>query len=267
MTRSLITLTTDFGTSSPYVAQMKGVMLGMNPDANIVDITHDVPPQDIAAAAVVLREVFEAFAPGAIHVVVVDPGVGTARRMIYADVLGRSYLAPDNGLLTLLEEKGLQRVVELADRQFWRSEVSATFHGRDILAPVAARLSLGLDPLLLGPPARNLVMLKQEIAISPGRVRGEIVAIDHFGNLITNIHRNGLALAKLDPTRPDLRIRLGQLELQRVSRTYGEQPPGTVTALFGSGGFLEIAVVNGHAARQLSACRGDAVEALATEPP
>lgn len=265
MSRSLITLTTDFGTGSPYVAQMKGVILGINPEANIVDITHDVPPQDIAAGAIVLRDVFAAFEPGTIHVAVIDPGVGTARRLIHADIQGRSYLAPDNGLLTLLDEKGLRRVVELTDRQYWRPQVSATFHGRDILAPVAARLSLGVDPLLLGPPARDLVRFEQHIAILPGQVRGEIVAVDHFGNLVTNINHTVLALAKIDPTNPATRIQMGSIELSGIAKTYGEHPPETVVALFGSGGFLEIAVVNGHAARQLHACRGDAIEVTSPE--
>ncbi len=262
MSRSLITLTTDFGTGSPYVAQMKGVILGINPEANIVDITHDVPPQDIAGGALVLRDVFAAFAPGTIHVAVIDPGVGTARRLIHADVQGRSYLAPDNGLLTLLDKKGLRRVVELTDRQYWRPQVSATFHGRDVLAPVSAHLSMGIDPLLLGPPARDLVRFEQRIAISPGQVRGEIVSIDHFGNLITNINHTVLALAKIDPCHPSLRIHVGSIELPGIAKTYGEHSPETVIGLFGSGGYLEIAVVNGHAARQLHARRGDAIEVV-----
>jgi S-adenosylmethionine hydrolase len=260
MSRSLITLTTDFGTGSPYVAQMKGVILGINPEANIVDITHDIPPQDIAAGALVLREVFAAFEPGTIHVAVVDPGVGTDRRLIHADIQGRHYLAPDNGLLTLLEKKGMRRVVQLNERRYWRSQVSATFHGRDILAPVAAHLSLGVDPLMLGPPARDLVRFEQHIATSPGQVRGEILAIDHFGNLITNINHSVLALAKIDPADPATCIQVKSVEVSGISKTYGEHPPETVIALFGSGGFLEIAVVNGHAAQHLHACRGDVVE-------
>src|SRR5262245_7189304 len=192
---SLLTLITDFGTASPYVAAMKGVILGINPAARLVDISHDVPPQDIRHGAVLLAEATTWFPAGAIHVAVVDPGVGTERRLIYARIGDQQYLAPDNGLLSLLAARVRPtRIVELSNAEHWLPEVSNTFHGRDILAPVAAQLSLGLEPERLGPALAQIRTLDwQEPIVTANRIEGAVRWIDRFGNLITNVTASMLA--------------------------------------------------------------------------
>src|SRR5437867_13151633 len=198
----LITLTTDFGGESPYVGAMKGVILGLNPRAHIIDLSHHIPPQEILFTAFFLQSSIPYFPSEAIHVVVVDPGVGTDRALLYVEVDGHRLLAPDNGCWTgLLGQtffsgkpvgqtllSGKPTVIRLTERRFWRPTVSPTFHGRDILAPVAAHLSLGEDPRNLGQPFDDWVRLEtRSPIIEPNRVVGEVIFIDHFGNLITNI--------------------------------------------------------------------------------
>ena len=198
----LITLTTDFGGESPYVGAMKGVILGLNPRAHIIDLSHHIPPQEILFTAFFLQSSIPYFPREAIHVVVVDPGVGTDRALLYVEVDGHRLLAPDNGCWTgLLGQtflsgkpvgqtllSGKPTVIRLTERRFWRPTVSPTFHGRDILAPVAARLSLGEDPRSLGTPFDDWLRLEiPSPTIEPDRLVGEVIFIDHFGNLITNI--------------------------------------------------------------------------------
>ena len=155
---SVITLTTDFGAGSPYVAAMKGVILSINPRATVVDITHGVRPQDIRQAALVVDDVAGRFPPESIHVAVVDPGVGTDRAIVYAHVGRRHFVAPDNGLLSRVAERiRPSKIIRISEAEYWLNPVSATFHGRDIMAPVAARLSTGLDPEKLGPPLENRI--------------------------------------------------------------------------------------------------------------
>src|SRR5436305_6475893 len=157
----IITLTTDFGEDSPYVAAMKGVILGINPAVRLVDLSHQIPPQDVRHAAFFLASAIPCFPLGVIHVVVVDPGVGTDRALLYVDVAGHRLLLPDNGCWTLLARQAERppSVLRLAESRFWRQVVSATFHGRDILAPVAGHLSLGVEPPSLGPVATSWVEL------------------------------------------------------------------------------------------------------------
>src|SRR5438067_9657108 len=158
MPAPLVTLTTDFGEDSPYVAAVKGVILSVNPDARLLDLGHQLPPQDIPHASFFLTAAIPYFPPGTLHVVVVDPGVGTERALLYVEVGGQRLLAPDNGCWTRLIAAGATpRVIRLAEPRYWRQPVSATFHGRDILAPVAGHLSLGLDPGLLGPAVTKWV--------------------------------------------------------------------------------------------------------------
>jgi S-adenosylmethionine hydrolase len=247
---SIITLTTDFGADSPYVAAMKGVILSINPDARLVDITHSIPPQDIAQGAQVLAEATRWFPHGTIHVAVVDPGVGTDRRIVYLRTERQQYIAPDNGLLGLLARRDPPLMIRtLADRQFFLEKVSATFHGRDIMAPVAARLSSGLDPENLGPRLQQLVELQwPEAHAVPGKIEGCISSIDSFGNLITNITSEQLAQA---PTGDQVRIACGEHETFGIFRTYGDQPEMTLIALVGSSGKLELAIVGDSAAIML----------------
>ena len=187
--RSIITLTTDFGTDSPYVAQMKGVILTLNPQATLVDVTHAVPPQDVHAGSLVLEQMVAYFPAGTIHIAVVDPGVGTERSLVYARLGDQHFLAPDNGLLTrVIQRRPATRVIRLQEPQYWRASVSATFHGRDILASVAAHLSLGLEPNRLGPPHVGLVALDlPQPRRAADSIEGRVIGIDSFGNLLTDI--------------------------------------------------------------------------------
>jgi S-adenosylmethionine hydrolase len=262
MTDPLITLTTDFGESSPYVAAMKGVLLSINPQARLVDLSHQIPPQDLRWAAFFLAGSVPYFPPQTIHVVVVDPGVGTERAVLYVEVAGQRLLVPDNGCWTRLAGSARQppRVIRLAEPQYWRATVSATFHGRDILAPVAGHLSLGLDPQLLGPPARDWVRVEIPSAVrETDGWRGEVIFVDHFGNLITNIPAEAL------PPGGPVRVKVGQAEVSRRVRTYAEADPGSVVALASSAGLVEIAVSQGNAAQKLSVCVGTPVQVATVE--
>lgn len=255
----LVTLTTDFGVSSPYVAQMKGVLLSICPELNLVDITHAIRPQDIAEGAIVLADVTPFFPAGTLHLAVVDPGVGSSRRLLYAEFGTQRYLLPDNGLLTLLAQRSPPRLlIALENRAFWRAEVSSTFHGRDILAPVAAHLCRGISPSDLGPEVDDFIRLPwPQATASHRRVAGQVIYIDSLGNLITNITREHLdLLGSLD----DIEITLLGKTICGIGATYAASPPGTLIALGDSQGRLEIAMVNGNAAKELAACPGTAVD-------
>src|SRR5262245_3695739 len=255
---ALITLTTDFGAGSPYVAAMKGVTLGMNPAAHVIDISHEIPPQDVRHAAIVLAESTSWFPAGTIHVAVIDPGVGTARRLIYVHLGDQHYLAPDNGVLSLLaKRKGPTRIIELTNAEYWLPELSHTFHGRDILAPVAAQLSLGLEPERLGPALGHIQTLDwPEPVVAENRIEGAVRWIDRFGNLITNITASMLAPGG---SAARLTIDCAGREIAGLSECYGQHPPGTLAGLVGSSGYLEIAVAEGSAAQMLSANVGTPV--------
>lgn len=255
---SVITLTTDFGTGSPYVAAMKGVILSLSPAVTIVDITHDVPPQDVRFGAVVLDDVAERFPAGTIHVVVIDPGVGTDRALVFARIGQQNYLAPDNGLLSRLARRTPPRqVIAIEDPEYWLSPVSATFHGRDILAPVAAWVSMGISPAQLGKRLGSLILLDwPEAKVSPGRIDGEVLLLDRFGNVLTNIAREHLVAI---PARARPRVVCQQMEVEGICRTYGDRLPGTLLALVASSDRLELAVVGGSAAARFEAEIGDPV--------
>lgn len=246
----IVTLTTDFGTGSPYVAAMKGVILSICPEATIIDITHDVPAQDVRQASVVLDGVCERFPRGTIHVVVVDPGVGTDRAMVYAEIGAQRYVAPDNGVLSRLVARAApHEIIRLQQREFWLPEVSDTFHGRDIMAPVAAHLARGADPSELGPPHEGLIALEPlEVRVGPDRIDGFVEQIDSFGNLITNITAEML---RGRPTDERVCVVCNIFETWGVWRAYAEQPEGTLAALIGSDGRLELAVVGDNAAERL----------------
>jgi S-adenosylmethionine hydrolase len=254
MPDAIITLTTDFGAAAPYAAAMKGVILTLNPAARLVDLTHQIPPQDVHHAAFVLASAVPYFPRDAIHVVVVDPGVGSDRALLYVEVGGRRLLAPDNGCWTLLD--GEARVTRLTERRFWREPVSATFHGRDILAPVAAHLSLGVGAALLGPPVCEWVRLpRPEPVLEADALTGEVVFIDDYGNLITNIPATAAAARGGRPAQ----VAVGGRPVGLRVRTYAEAPRGTPVALASSVGLLEIAVTHDSAARRLGVSVGAAV--------
>jgi S-adenosylmethionine hydrolase len=247
---SIITLTTDFGAGSPYVAAMKGVILSINPAVTIVDITHEIPAQNVYQAAVVLDDVMERFPAETIHVAVVDPGVGTQRAIVYARIGGQQYLAPDNGLLSrLAARRPPEKLFSVTESRYWLEKVSATFHGRDIFAPVAARLSLGLDAKKLGLPLEKIAVLDwPEVRIAPQRIDGAVLEIDSFGNVITNITAEMLSGR---PTDKRACVVCNIYETWGVYHTYGEQVQGTFCALIGSSGRLELAIVGDNAAARL----------------
>jgi hypothetical protein len=256
----VITLTTDFGEDSPYVAAMKGVILGINPCARILDLSHQLPPQDLRYAAFFLATAIPYFPPEVVHVVVVDPGVGTERALLYVEVNGHRLLVPDNGCWTTLAREASPRVITLTEARYWRQPVSATFHGRDILAPVAALLGLGLDAGLLGPVVSAWVRLElPQPTRGPQGMHGEVLFVDHFGNLITNIPAAAL------PAAPQpFQVKVGEQEVSQRVRCYGEAQPGDVVALVSSARLLEIAVNQGNAARRLHAQVGTPVIVTST---
>jgi S-adenosylmethionine hydrolase len=258
----LVTLTTDFGDGSCYVAAMKGVLLGVCPAANIIDLSHRIPPQDLRYAAYFLLAAVPYFPPGTLHVVVVDPGVGSERGILYVEAAGQRLLAPDNGCWTLLvdEANPPARVIRLTEPQYWRPQVSNTFHGRDIFAPVAGHLLNGADPAALGEPVaewRTLALPRP--TITDTELSGEVVFIDDFGNLLTNIP--GEALLKW-ADRP-VRITAGAHVISRRVRTYAEADSGALVGLISSMNTVEIAVVQGSAARILGAKIGWPVQVRA----
>jgi S-adenosylmethionine hydrolase len=247
---AIITLTTDFGAGSRYVAAMKGVILSINPSAKLVDISHIVPHQDIRTGAILLAETARWFPPNTIHIAVVDPGVGSNRRIIYARIGEHQFVAPDNGLLSglaMLEPPS--KIVCINEPQYWLQEVSPTFHGRDIMAPVAARLSLGLSPDELGELVDEMITLSwPEVQHVPNRIEGEVIEVDSFGNLITNITRDMLHGV---PTSDIVVVRCEEHETQGIYATYSDQPPMTFMAHVGSTGRLELAIVDENASAML----------------
>lgn len=255
----IITLLTDFGLQDAYTGIMKGVILGLNPDVRLVDLSHGVPPQDILAGALMLQSAWEFFPPGTIHLAVVDPGVGPRRRALAAACGDRFLVGPDNGLFSLVfAEQTPDVLVSLKNPRYFLPKISATFHGRDIFAPVAAHLSLGACLDDMGPALPDPVRLNWPIPrFAATKVTGHVVAVDHFGNLISNISFAKLA-HWLQGRSPRFRVR-GQ-EIFRLAATYSEVPTGTLLALEGSHGYLEIACREGRAAGILAAGVGAPVE-------
>lgn len=257
MSQPLITLTTDFGDSSPYAAVLKGVVLSTNPDARVLDLSHRIRPQDLRHASYFLATAVPHFPPGTIHVCVVDPGVGSDRAALYAEAGTQRLVGPDNGIFTgVFRHAHPTCVRRLAEKRFWRPTVSDTFHGRDIFAPVAAHLSLGVEPAELGPELPHPVLLPSHSAVTFGRRwRGEVQFVDDFGNLITNIPADGV---KSLPVR----VALGEEPPHPIRwvRTYSEAAAGELVCLFSSDGFFEVAEVSGNAARRLGVREGVMVE-------
>jgi S-adenosylmethionine hydrolase len=250
--RPCITLLTDFGTRDAYVASMKGVIFSLNPEVALVDLTHGIPPQDIRAAALNLAAAAPYFPPGTIHLAVVDPGVGGPRRALAAHCRGHFWVGPDNGLFHLVFcQASSLSIVSLENPVYFRPQVSATFHGRDIFAPVAAHLSLGVDLSRLGPGITDPVGLDlPEPQFGQETVRGEIIYVDQFGNLISNVSY-GVLTTWLGKRNVSLQV--GPLTLRRLARTYSDSAPGEFLALEGSHGFLEIACAMDNAAQRLKA--------------
>jgi S-adenosylmethionine hydrolase len=257
MADPIITLTTDFGSGSHYVAAAKGVILALNPEVRIIDLCHDIPAQDLRQTAFFLAAALPYFPPEVLHVVVVDPGVGSKRPILYVELANLRLLVPDNGCWTWLIDAARRkpRVIRLAEQRYWRSKISPTFHGRDIFAPVAANLSLGLDPRELGPIVNDWVRLDRPAPRHHDKgIVGEVLYADHFGNLITNIPGETLTL----DDRPK-RVNIDGIEVHQIVRTYADAAPGTLVALVSSNEWLEIAIAQGNAAQQLGASLGSPV--------
>lgn len=266
----IITLTTDFGLSDAYVAAMKGVILSINPEAVLVDICHTVKPQNILQAAFLLSTVYRFFPERTIHVVVVDPGVGTKRKAIILRTPLADFVAPDNGVLSYIIPEYSTKVIEantnqitlgagleavvITKPQYWRLPVSATFHGRDILAPVAARLSLGLPPRAFGGIITSLTTLplSQPYHAPDGSLVGHILHIDNFGNLITDVK-----VDDLPKTKQEIVIKVGAHLIHGLSRTYAEGE--RLLALIDSSGYLEVSFKGGSAISLLKVQVGDEV--------
>ena len=246
-----ITLTTDFGTRDSYVAQMKGVILGIHPEASLIDVTHEVPQGDVRQASWILEQIADAFPVNTIHVVVVDPGVGSNRQLVALESRGQRFLAPDNGILSeIVRQTSPMRAWRLDRESFWRKPTSTTFHGRDILAPTAAHWAHGRDPREFGTeiaPETLILLPACNAARNDEGWTSEIVAIDHFGNLLTSVRASDLGEACVD----DCIVTIGDTQVRGIERFYASRAEGELIALFGSSGQLEVAVRNGSAAARL----------------
>jgi S-adenosylmethionine hydrolase len=253
---AVVALLTDFGTRDHYVGAMKAVVLSVCPDATLVDITHEIPPQDVLSAALELAAAYRYFPPATVFLTVVDPGVGSERRGIAAAAAGYYFVGPDNGVFAEVFREAAPTVVELRERKYARPAISRTFEGRDRFAPAAGWLARGVELRQLGPAVSDLHDLAVPAAVVDGdQVRGEILRIDRFGNLITNIARSAVAT---DPRRAEVRI--GSHRVAGIVSTYAEAAPGALCALIGSSERLEIAVNGGSAAEAVGAVRGTEVQ-------
>jgi S-adenosylmethionine hydrolase len=257
----IITLLTDFGTKDHYVASMKGVILNINPRCTLVDITHEVDPQDIRGGAMLLANAFSHFPRGTIHIAVVDPGVGGKRKPILIETKNYFFVGPDNGLFTMAGQRDrVKQAINLTNPKYFLPDISATFHGRDIFAPAAGHLSLGINPNVFGKKLDHWVKLDlKEPEVKGEKLLGEILLIDRFGNLISNIEKE--EFISFVKGRLFL-IRAGNKTIRDLKKGYYEGEENEPMALFGSGGFLEIAVREGSAEKTLKVRKGDPIQII-----
>ena len=257
----IVTLITDFGWGGEYVGALKGAILKVNPRCLVTDITHQINPQNILQAAHVLQNSFSFYPPGTVHTVVVDPGVGTERRALVLEKEGHLFVGPDNGVFSgLLSGKGKVEAYEIANRRYSLWPVSHTFHGRDIFAPAAGHLSLGLPPGKLGPRVKTLVRREfPRPQATKKKMGARILWADSFGNLMTNVTQKDFGRGWA--ARP-FQIKGKGWKIDRVSRTYGEGKAGQPMALFGSGGWLELSVNQGNALEALGLKPGEPISIL-----
>lgn len=246
----VITLLTDFGNQDAYVGIMKGVITRINPSANIIDICHNSPPQDVLNGAYLLYTSYKYFPKGTIHVAVIDPGVGSARGIICVQTQDYLFLAPDNGLLSFIAQKEkLKRIIRVTNSNYFLPAPGSTFHGRDIFAPVAAHVSLGIRPQQLGIKIDRLeyIDIPMPVYKGVGRVEGQIISVDRFGNLITNITREYIKGLKPNQKEKEIEMVIGRKKIIGLSNTYTDVSVGKPLILFGSTGFLEVSVNRGNA--------------------
>ncbi len=254
----IVTLLTDFGLRDHFVAAMKGVILSLNPNITLVDITHMIPAQDIHSAAFTLGQAYSCFPPGTIHLAVVDPGVGSARKALAASAGTHFFVAPDNGILSYVQKSQEDFAAhEITADHYFRKPVSSTFHGRDVFAPIAGYISRDIPLRQLGPALPKPVQLKIPV---PAKMREDLIqaavlAVDHFGNLITNLMPGDLPV--FDPAQPrTVKMLAGQKEITAFHRTYSEGRPGEIFVVPGSTGYLEIVMKEGSAASVLNVKSG-----------
>lgn len=274
----IITLLTDFGEADAFVGTMKGVMLGISPNARLVDLSHQIPPQDVKQAAYVLMTAVPYFPKGTVHMVVVDPGVGSSRRPVAVETPNYRFVAPDNGVLSyVLAQVVSFRAVEIANPKYRLANVSSTFHGRDIFSPAAAHLAAEVKLNELGPGVDRLVMLDfPRLEVDGSKIEAEVLNVDHFGNLRTSINAliwedaNTLTLqpsfssdqggsARLRFSAADALVKFQSFTIRGISTTFSDVEVGQPVAYVGSEGGLEIAINQGSAARQFGAKVGDSL--------
>jgi hypothetical protein len=257
-TQPVITLITDFGLQDGYVGVMKGVIAKINPSVNIIDISNNIEPQDIFQAAYALYSSYAYFPKGTIHVVVVDPGVGSKRKVLCLKTKDYLFIAPDNGVLSFIAAREESPSIrEITNKKLFLPEISDTFHGRDIFAPTAAHLSKGFSYKDLGKRVSKIkeIDLPKPIRSPGGVLKGEIIYVDGFGNLITNINRD--MIGRLREKSENLVIVVGRRKLNKISNSYADVGVGDVVAIFGSSGYLEISVNHGSARDGLNLKKGD----------
>lgn len=255
----MITFTSDFGLKDTYVAEMKGVILTLNPKATLIDITHSIEKFNIRMGAFMLSSAAPYFPVGTVHLAVVDPGVGTERRSVLVQTKRAFFVGPDNGVLLLAaRNQGIQHIYKLSNPKFMMSNVSNTFQGRDIFAPAAAHLDLGVEPSAFGPEITDSVTLDfSKVIKEKGLLLGEILHVDDFGNIITNITQNEIAQTKI----VNLKLQNQPLNLA-FGKTYAQAKPREPIALIGSHGFLEIALNQGSAAKKFQVKAGDKIQVV-----
>jgi len=263
MRQPIITLTTDFGHQDHFVATMKGVMLGISPTAQLVDVTHEITPFEISEGAFTLMEAWKAFPKKTIHVGVVDPGVGTSRRPILVEAGGHYFVGPDNGLFAMVYGPMVDReepvkVRHVTNESYFRHPLSRTFHGRDIFAPVAAHLAAGITPAKFGPRIEDFLKIHNfwPTRTSKRLWTGQVLKIDRFGNLISNFSEAEFGGIKTKP----FALSIGTEKIQRLALNYAEVPFGEPVAIIGSSGFVEVCMNQGHAAKQLGCGVGAPIE-------
>lgn len=252
MPAPILTLTTDFGLSDHYVGAMKGVILGICPRARIVDISHQVNPYDIREGAFLIAQAYLVFPRGTVHVVVVDPGVGSDRRPILMEAAGQFFVAPDNGVLAMLFAREEHKVRLISNTRYFRRPVSQTFHGRDIFAPVAAHVAAGVAPSRVGPILADYVhpSFERPRQTAARTWTGEILKIDRFGNVITNFHAGDFPALEY--------LAIGRSKARRLVRSYAEARAGELVAIAGSSGYLEVSLNRGSAAEKIGCRSGGA---------
>jgi S-adenosyl-L-methionine hydrolase (adenosine-forming) len=264
MTRPIITLTTDFGLSDHFVGVMKGVILGIQPAAQLIDISHGVQPYDIAGGAFTIAQAYRHFPKKTIHVVVVDPGVGSARRPLLAEMAGQNFVAPDNGVLSMVFAREQPKVRHITSERYFLHPVSRTFHGRDVFSPVAGHLAMGVRPAQFGKRIEDYIRAafdEPKKGDKPARTgkqvwTGAILKTDHFGNLATNLHVDQFPSVRTHA----FALNIGLQVITRLALTFSECAAGELFVVVGSSGYLEVAASQGSAARALGCGAGSPVE-------